>query len=687
MNIHITSGKSCGLYRAAAGTFYLEDATSALALADFLLGLKPHSDRIYEAVQAFLCSTKQGEVHPWRVDPEISDKLCADEEWNTRMVQWVEGVISAVPPVIDPHLNVSIGSDCSSISPDISDEARNRQPSPSGLHEARSVQLVSLSQLSASIFAEDKELSTSKIVPTIGDWLQDMNVQIVPRISGVSNAVDTMISIYKRITDLVWPEDWTAPDEMPPVDRIVDPLRACLQTEINSNELGMPRMIRSDDMLTSTVSSRLSALLSAARNFMKTHSLAFRRGTYETERRVSWDVLLLLFLSGDTKDQSSLQIDALSERMLSLPRNIAHDVARRSVEEWYNNQCARAQSGVKQALAFVNQLEDHPDTSPTFPDAIHTQMGLAYIQALNVRQTIRSKDVTGTNKDKVLQELSFRTKHYPAQAKCDMVVTLAIPNFLEQLNSISATTFSHEFPIVHHPIAETGASWSELGIPTSSLQVPLSSRHPSSPPVSRWDMDREELKALHSILTISRPVHNLSEQKMDSGRASKVDSDLLLPVLVVEYEKKGQSAEENATNQHRMHSTAIAQFLHEVGIDDFGIFSLVADGTVGNLAMSWYSGQDKRIYIMEQCLQAFDISTVSGAYHFATVLARLQDHARDLEKKFGTLEKQFYEKVKTLSESSAPQWTKSSQYNEFGYRELDAEWRQKNKQGKNKEEE
>ncbi|KAH9933529.1 hypothetical protein B0H21DRAFT_82739 [Amylocystis lapponica] len=719
IKIHISSATSCGKYHAAAGIFNLEDATSAVALANFLLGLKPHSDRIYEAVQAFWCSPNQEKVYSWRADSEISDGLCGNEEWNARVVRWVEGAISAAPPDIDPHPNVSTSSDYNPISPDISrsDDTSTRQPSPLGPRGARSasVQLGSLSQLSASVFAEDGKLSKNKTgIPTIGEWLQDMNVLIVPGIPGVSKAVDMMISTYERITDLVWPEDWTTPDEMPPVDRIVDPLRALLQTEINSDEHRKPRLIRPDDTLASMISSRLSALLSAAQSAMNTHSLALRRGAYEAERRLPLDYLLLSFLSGGTEDQSSLQIDALSERVLSLPRNSSHDAARRSVEEWYSDQHARAVSDASQAFAFAGKARE---SRATIPLQIHAQMALAYFQALNVQHKIASKDITGANKDKVLQELAVRTKRYPEQAKCDMVVTLAIPNFLKQLISISAEKLSRGFPIVHHPVAETEASWSPLSISTSSSQVSQSSRRRTpSLPTSRWYITKsakiqaalkpiedlelvshsrtpkftpladKQLNALHSILTILR-LHNLSVHNTHSERASEVDSDLLLPVLVVEYKKKGQAAEEKATNQHRMYSTAIAQFLHEVGIDDFAIFSLVADGTVGNLAMSWYSGQDKRIYIMEQCLQAFDISTVSGAYHFATVLARLQDHARDLEKKFGTLEKQFYEKVKTLSESSAPQWTKSSQYNEFGYRELDAEWRQKNKQGKNKEEE
>ncbi|KAF9819295.1 hypothetical protein IEO21_02183 [Rhodonia placenta] len=74
-------------------------------------------------------------------------------------------------------------------------------------------------------------------------------------------------------------------------------------------------------------------------------------------------------------------------------------------------------------------------------------------------------------------------------------------------------------------------------------------------------------------------------------------------------------------DQHRLCCTAAARFLESVGITEHPIFSFISDGPHVVLASAW--AKDETVHIFERHLLSFDISTAIGAWHYATVLARI----------------------------------------------------------------
>lgn len=101
------------------------------------------------------------------------------------------------------------------------------------------------------------------------------------------------------------------------------------------------------------------------------------------------------------------------------------------------------------------------------------------------------------------------------------------------------------------------------------------------------------------------------------------DATLLdLPIVAVEHKKKSDHLAKTM-NQLRMHLTALVKFLQTIGITNFPVYGVEADGPNVSLPTAVLRGDDNIVYLFERLVERLDISTPLGARHYATILCRL----------------------------------------------------------------
>ncbi|EPQ57860.1 hypothetical protein GLOTRDRAFT_35386 [Gloeophyllum trabeum ATCC 11539] len=100
-----------------------------------------------------------------------------------------------------------------------------------------------------------------------------------------------------------------------------------------------------------------------------------------------------------------------------------------------------------------------------------------------------------------------------------------------------------------------------------------------------------------------------------------------------------------------MYSVATAKFFSALGIEDFPVFALVAEGSLGVLTcLRWPSAQ--YVKMLEANARSFDIATPIGAFHFATFLCLLAtEYADEVGRKLEEVKGDFIRKYKNSDPS------------------------------------
>lgn len=130
-----------------------------------------------------------------------------------------------------------------------------------------------------------------------------------------------------------------------------------------------------------------------------------------------------------------------------------------------------------------------------------------------------------------------------------------------------------------------------------------------------------------------------------------------LPLILVEY--KGPATNHvQSQNQRRLHCTSAARFMEAIGITEFPIFSVVSDGPLAVLATTWV--KDGIVQIFERHMVSFDVSNALGAWHYASVIARIVVFwGTALENRFEQVKDRFVEGVK--KDDPRLRWTQAHQ--------------------------
>ncbi|KAI0320590.1 hypothetical protein OF83DRAFT_1081519 [Amylostereum chailletii] len=117
------------------------------------------------------------------------------------------------------------------------------------------------------------------------------------------------------------------------------------------------------------------------------------------------------------------------------------------------------------------------------------------------------------------------------------------------------------------------------------------------------------------------------------------EDTLHIPILFHEYQESVRTSKETAVNRWRIDAVASVKFLATLGITDFPVFGLVTKGPVGVVVCAWGMRDDSDsgidVQIIDRLGREFDISTVNGAFNYATFVSKLsRDHAPRLSCQF-----------------------------------------------------
>ncbi|KAI6008102.1 hypothetical protein F5J12DRAFT_936555 [Pisolithus orientalis] len=130
-----------------------------------------------------------------------------------------------------------------------------------------------------------------------------------------------------------------------------------------------------------------------------------------------------------------------------------------------------------------------------------------------------------------------------------------------------------------------------------------------------------------------------------------------LPLITVEYKKTSGSLVQ-AMNQLRMYLTALVKFLQAMGVMDFPVYGVEANGSVVSLPVAVLQSDENIVHLFEWLVEKLDISSPLGAWHYATILCKLTTiHAGVLEGKFEDVEKNLIMSLLNNRDTSMGEWT------------------------------
>lgn len=250
-----------------------------------------------------------------------------------------------------------------------------------------------------------------------------------------------------------------------------------------------------------------------------------------------------------------------------------------------------------------------------------------------------------------LPEIKHRLAFSPTTARCDAIGVVRMP-----VNLSKAALKPYHFVRPRSGGSKRPASinWdqSDTAVNDSSTSSTASTADSASSTFnSAASPSALDYSQLDSAICDSRAVYQQAQQ---SGRAKPAQADvnlvegfdqlrledppcttshatgdvsnteyLDLPLIIVEYKRPSDTHTDDiqGQNQRRIYCVSAARFLEAIGIDEFPIFSVLSDGPLTVLAVTW--AKDGVVRIFERHMMSFDVSSPLGAWHYATVMARI----------------------------------------------------------------
>ncbi|KAI0918133.1 hypothetical protein AcV5_002904 [Taiwanofungus camphoratus] len=677
----------------------LSDPCAALSLCRYLLCLADCASKVRnaacQAASAVSDEIRQGSVLQWRLDACI-EKLTAVlvRDRRERIMMWVEGsgykaaegfgnmapksTKSSAPTSASKSRKKSL--DALSSPPSATSETQSSIPSiiaPDGDGGSRAGSFKIPKHLSCSDFAR-KAADNNAIL--IFNWLFDRKAILRSVLSD-----QVVQKEYKIKTEFMWPREWVEVDDMPRVDRGCESLRKDLydQVRLLSKEVGAgaKELVDVPSDVKSMLVGNFSAIFQACANAqVKAH---YPGSVAEVSWRHDNDRLFFDFFTGKAGEgytlfpgtpkvtpeappahpDKPLSFPSL-ERMLQFPRNIFVDLNESAELEavGFTEVVTRAQ--VKENEQVVQWAEANvvPSTA--------AQRRLAA-----VRQETRDGQYVG---DRAIDwmdqcrrwELLTRMGQAPHQGKCDALGTLRIPiavaeELLKTIRLANLAPYATPYESQHSPQSRPDS----LSPPDNKqgASTPKGTNHTYAMVASTTCPSR----AIHNRFREERkdPVSLLTETLKGLGFDCKVKSDssesaiLELPLIVIEY-KKASYSETQGENQHRLYCTALLRFLEAIGITDYPIYSVLAEGPQATLSSARI--RNGVVHIFERHTLSFDISTAIGAWHYATVLCRIAiQQSKELYTRFLQIKDSLIVRLQNGKLDAHLQWTQAMQLQEL----------------------
>ncbi|KAK0434344.1 hypothetical protein EV421DRAFT_1840832 [Armillaria borealis] len=614
------------------GIYDLTDPISTIQLAQFILSLRQHIEKI-------VSTSSSPTFRPvlWRSDSiQMDEDLSGPDDQRERRIHiWLRGVPS--PPQsdsasesIDPpptseitdmskpskSSKKSASTSQSSLKPPVDEKQR----SPS--HGSSIVSSASTRAKAASMMAKVPEAGVADGDPlSIGSFLYDRNAFSVARLplievkakrlgefmeeedgpalsysdndSGIDDAQDEEVTVMARIYDDLTgyqKPSWVAspPSVDANVQNILELFMHQLEDMDSTSTTDYPSL---DPSLMKIVASSLSFLLCVSvGGFAK--GLSYKPN--ETEARHCWDLLLYIsfVVSGEAVSQR-----LLLERHLSLPRNTALDLTSGEA-----NNLAALQQHADALVRLCRRTEHTAFSRFKALDPIAMQAGKALGEAY-----VHLHEASALSQNANAAEvISKRAQEEPDNAKCDSF--LAFPVSIP----VSIPRRGRPEPLVR--------GWDHL-----KRRDNQPNQSPKVEETAQTKSDAEKTQRMKSpFFTNASETQNF---KLTQSQLTKIVENLLgrhlISVLFGEY-KKPDEEDGKAVNQCKMYMVSGVMHLKSLGITRYPVFGLATNGTVGALLCCWYSKRLDRIFIMDRNIRLFDIASPIQAYHFMTFLLRLR---------------------------------------------------------------
>ncbi|KAG2129704.1 uncharacterized protein EDB93DRAFT_109566 [Suillus bovinus] len=653
------------------GVFDFTDTRSSISLAQFVLGLRTHFQDIKDAtsIEAVNSLAPLG----WRSDlPDFETQFGA--RLDERVTSWTHQVhvqtsfseesSSSTPrtpsPVLDTalvsydtmsfpslptipedeHVNdANIRSHQETRAKSVKGRGRGSRPSSSrnsskrtspspqplswgmGSTSSRAPSAYSNSQYGASFLAD--RCSTACRCP-IGclNVMRSLSVVFQSALGELASetGINAMVNIYDQMTGFTWSNDIKTILSDAAFDSCVSDIRSEL-LDTNGGPDRQPSAIDAPSLKdVEFIARRISMLLHAVQGARSYDDVAQLHGANEADRRHEWESLLLNFFQPVPK-----QRDVLLERQLNLTRNLVADdpaFETRAIDviNRYQEFCLEQNLCVKSAVETSGSWEQAAaarDQANKFADDLVRREGFA--------ETIGNHSC----KD-------------PVTGKCDAVLVIPCSDvataILKRISSIDEQDpLLKSFMLVQGPKAEkldTGTrqishqnekTRSQKATSNKPLQVPSSSRVSESNEINRAQLHNPFLHHPDRNQTTQRQEATLSN---DAFYDEPSGQDLLLPVLLVEYKKRDESAISTAMNQTKTYLVSAVTFLSELGITEQPVFGLVVNSALGAITMAWKN--NNQIFIMERNVRYYDIRDPLQALQFVSILPRLARHGLGL---------------------------------------------------------
>ncbi|KAG2029592.1 hypothetical protein BDR03DRAFT_987657 [Suillus americanus] len=444
------------------GVFDFTDTRSAISLAQFVLGLRTHSQDIKGAISIEAVDSLTP-LH-WRSDlPDFETQFWGQSD--ERVASWThqihvqtssrhdEASSSSSPRTPSPTLDTAIVSYETMSSPllrtIVEDEqvdganirlpqetratnvkGRGRRSRPSSLKNSSKrtsassqplseVRTLASSRASSpypnSQFAALSDTGLKDSV-SISNWLFERHAFTVGRIPVLSKeqanktGINAMVEIYDKITAFTWSDNIKTILLNATVDKFVSEIRSVLcDTDGDPNcqpsAIDVPSL---EDV--EFISCRLSALLHAVKGARQCDDVAKLHGANEADRRHEWDALLLNFFQPVPK-----QRDVLLERQLNSACNLVADdssFAARAIKV----------SDEYQALC----IEQH-QCVPLTPETSGSlwQAATARDQAVQFSDDIRSRSLNNS----FAEAVASHSSKDPITGKCDAILVIPCSGF------------------------------------------------------------------------------------------------------------------------------------------------------------------------------------------------------------------------------------------------------------------
>ncbi|KAI0918097.1 hypothetical protein AcV5_002870 [Taiwanofungus camphoratus] len=352
------------------------------------------------------------------------------------------------------------------------------------------------------------------------------------------------------------------------------------------------------------------------------------------------------------------------ERMLQFPRNLSIDLNE------------RAQAEVRKFWAVVRAVPPAADElvaqwveATIDPSSAEERKARAVLQESRDTQHVENQALDWMDRWRRLELLS-RMGQAPHQGKCDALGTLRIPiavaeELLRTIRLANLAPYATPYESQHSPQSRPDS----LSPPDNKqgASTPKGTNHTYAMVASTTCPSR----AIHNRFREERkdPVSLLTESLKGLGFDCKVKSDssesaiLELPLIVIEY-KKASYSETQGENQHRLYCTALLRFLEAIGITDYPIYSVLAEGPQATLSSARI--RNGVVHIFERHTLSFDISTAIGAWHYATVLCRIAiQQSKELYIRFLQIKDSLIVRLQNGKLDAHLQWTQVMQLQEL----------------------